>query len=131
MTEVEAGFRRLFAQEARQRLDRMGELLLVLEGDTTNQETIAELFREAHTLKGAAAMVGETSVRDIAHGMEDVLQQIRRGAAAATSSVVDALLGKVDAIRATLGGAPNPAVPAAEAPASAPAGTVAGDVVQV
>jgi two-component system chemotaxis sensor kinase CheA len=135
MTEVEAGFRRLFAMEARQRLDRMGELLLALEGDVANQETVAALFREAHTLKGAAAMVGETKVRDVAHGMEDALQQIRSGAAVATSAVVDSLLGSVDVIRAMLDGAPTTAVSAAQAQAQAPAparaSTAAGDVVQV
>jgi two-component system chemotaxis sensor kinase CheA len=129
MTEVEAGFRRLFAMEARQRLDRMGELLLTLEGDVANQETVAALFREAHTLKGAAAMVGETKVRDVAHGMEDALQQIRSGAAVATSAVVDSLLGSVDVIRAMLDGAPTTAVSAAQAQAQA--STAAGDVVQV
>jgi two-component system chemotaxis sensor kinase CheA len=133
MTEVEAGFRRLFAQEARQRLDRMGELLLALEGDNGNQETVAALFREAHTLKGAAAMLGENKVRDLAHGMEDALQQIRSGAAVAGPAVVDALLADVDRVRALLDGAPTPAgvVVAAPAPAPAPAPTVAGDVVQV
>jgi two-component system chemotaxis sensor kinase CheA len=135
MTEVEAGFRRLFAMEARQRLDRMGELLLALEGDVANQETVAALFREAHTLKGAAAMVGETKVRDVAHGIEDALQQIRSGAAVATSAVVDSLLGSVDVIRAMLDGAPTTAVSAAQAQAQAPAparaSTAAGDVVQV
>jgi two-component system chemotaxis sensor kinase CheA len=135
MTEGEAGFRRLFAMEARQRLDRMGELLLALEGDVANQDTVAALFREAHTLKGAAAMVGETKVHDVAHGMEDALQQIRSGAAVATSAVVDSLLGSVDLIRAMLDGAPttavSPAQAKAQAPAPAPASTVAGDVVQV
>jgi two-component system chemotaxis sensor kinase CheA len=127
MTEVEAGFRRLFAQEARQRLERMGELLLTLEGDAANPETIAALFREAHTLKGAAAMVGELKVRDIAHGMEDVLQPIRSGTGTATPAVIDSLLGDVDAIRALLDGAPSPSVPVADAPPTA----VVGDVVQV
>jgi two-component system chemotaxis sensor kinase CheA len=127
MNDVEAGFKRLFAQEARQRLDRMGELLLVLETDTANQEAVAALFREAHTLKGAAAMVGENSVRDIAHGMEDVLQQIRGGTTVVTTAIVDSLLGKVDVIRTTLVGEPNTVAPMT--PATAP--TVAGDVVQV
>src|SRR5439155_26368616 len=124
---VEAGFRRLFAQEARQRLDRMGELLLALEGDSANQETVAALFREAHTLKGAAAMVGEAKVRDIAHRLEDALQSIRSGTSVASSAVVDSLLGDVDAIRAMIEGAPTTTVPIADAPAA----TVAGDVVQV
>jgi two-component system chemotaxis sensor kinase CheA len=129
MTEVEAGFRRLFAIEARQRLDRMGELLLALEVDRANQETVAGLFREAHTLKGAAAMVGETKVRDLAHSMEDALQQIRSGAAAATATVVDSLLGNVDLMRAMLDDAPTTTVPTAPAPA--PASTAGADVVQV
>jgi two-component system chemotaxis sensor kinase CheA len=104
MAEVEASFRELFVQEARQRLDRMGEYLLRLEREPGNRETVTGLFREAHTLKGGAAMVGATAVRRIAHAMEDVLEQLRAGGHPMSVEGVDVMLASVDAIRAALGG---------------------------
>ena len=57
------------------------------------------MFREAHTLKGAAAVVGMADVLRVAHAMEEVLEGLRRGDGAATPATVDALLGAVDGMR--------------------------------
>ena len=54
----EEEFRLLFAQEAEMRLARLGEQLLQLETTGSDRELVASIFREAHTLKGAAAVVG-------------------------------------------------------------------------
>ena len=90
--------RTLFAQEAEQRLARLGQLVLELEqsdvGDLT--EVIAEVFREVHTLKGSAAVVGFENVAQYAHGVEEKLAQLRAGSVAPTPAIVDALLVAVD-----------------------------------
>ena len=90
--------RTLFAQEAEQRLARLGQLVLELEqsdvGDLT--EVIAEVFREVHTLKGSAAVVGFEDVAQYAHGVEEKLAQLRAGSIAPTPAIVDALLVAVD-----------------------------------
>ena len=90
--------RTLFAQEAEQRLARLGQLVLELErsevGDSA--DVIAEVFREVHTLKGSAAVVGFADVGRYAHAVEDKLGQLRSGSVIPTAAIVDALLVAVD-----------------------------------
>jgi two-component system chemotaxis sensor kinase CheA len=100
--ELEAEFRQVFVQEACERLDAMSRLLLEIEVADSERESVAALFREAHTLKGGAAMVGFAGVGRLAHTMEDLLTQLRGGTRPLTARLVDALLVCVDALRAIL-----------------------------
>ena len=54
----ENDFQRLFAMEAEGRLDTLVDELLELEKGGATPEVVASLFREAHTIKGGAAVVG-------------------------------------------------------------------------
>jgi two-component system, chemotaxis family, sensor kinase CheA len=98
VTGQEARFRAMFAEEAEGRLATLSELLLELERNGEDQELLSSVFREAHTLKGAAAVVGLADVLRVAHAMEEVLEGLRRGDPA-TPAAVDALLGAVDGMR--------------------------------
>src|SRR5215204_5034342 len=64
----------MFAEEAEGRLATLSELLLELERDGEDQELLSSVFCEAHTLKGAAAVVGLADVLRVAHAMEEVLE---------------------------------------------------------
>jgi two-component system chemotaxis sensor kinase CheA len=99
VTGQEERFRRMFAEEAAGRLATLSELLLALETTTGDPELLAAVFREAHTLKGAAAVVGFTDVLQVAHALEEVLEGLRRGDRTATPALVDSLLGAVDGMR--------------------------------
>ena len=99
ITGQEERFRRMFAEEAEGRLATLSELLLALETTTGDPELLAAVFREAHTLKGAAAVVGFADVLQVAHALEEVLEGLRRGDRTATAALVDSLLGAVDGIR--------------------------------
>ena len=99
VTGQEARFRAMFAEEAEGRLAALSELLLELEANGDDRELLSSVFREAHTLKGAAAVVGMADVLRVAHAMEEVLEGLRRGDGAATPAMVDALLGAVDGMR--------------------------------
>jgi two-component system, chemotaxis family, sensor kinase CheA len=140
VTGQEARFRAMFAEEAEGRLAALSELLLELERNGDDQELLSSVFREAHTLKGAAAVVGMADVLRVAHAMEEVLEGLRRGDGSATSAMVDALLGAVDGMRelvpaaaagddradqadrlvAALGSAPDQPGPAPHPPGPAP-----------
>ena len=102
VTGQEARFRAMFAEEAEGRLATLSELLLELERDGGDRELLSSIFREAHTLKGGAAVVGLDEVMRVAHAMEEVLEGLRSGNATATQGLVDALLGAVDGIRELL-----------------------------
>ncbi len=86
----------LFEQEARERLASLGGLLLEVERDGVTDDLIGSLFREAHTLKGAANVVGLTRLGAEAHALEDLFDRIRTGEVTVTPQVVDEMLAAVD-----------------------------------
>ena len=92
--------RQLFAQEAEGRLSRLAEMLLELEGRGADRDLVAMLFREAHTLKGEAGVVGLDEVAGAAHAMEELLEQLRSGERSPSPPLVDLLLRAVDELRA-------------------------------
>jgi two-component system, chemotaxis family, sensor kinase CheA len=96
--------RTLFAQEAEQRLARLGQLVLELEQSDLGASTdvIAEVFREVHTLKGSAAVVGFEDVAHYAHGVEEKLALLRAGSVVPTPVIVDALLVAIDRLGAMI-----------------------------
>jgi two-component system chemotaxis sensor kinase CheA len=100
-----ADIRDLFAAEAEQRLARLGQLVLDLEQRPHDHELVGEIFREVHTLKGAAAVVGFESVGRYAHELESRLEQLRSGAVATAAPIVDALLVATDRLGAMISAA--------------------------
>ena len=101
-TGHEDEFRALFAMEAEQRLDALSNQLLALEEAGDDTELVASIFREAHTLKGAAAVVGLDSFSDVAHAMENLLEQLRSGDRTATPALIDGVLAAVEGLRVML-----------------------------
>ncbi|HVF73919.1 MAG TPA: hybrid sensor histidine kinase/response regulator [Acidimicrobiales bacterium] len=97
--DFEEEFRQLFAEEAETRLLRLSTELLQLEEAGNDPELVASIFRDAHTLKGAAGMVGLDPVARVAHVMEDLLEELRQGERMASPRLVDGLLAAVDAVR--------------------------------
>lgn len=65
----------IFTAEAEELIDQLNSNLLLLENETDNLELIRELMREAHTLKGAAAMLGFNAMSRTAKAMEDLLSR--------------------------------------------------------
>lgn len=63
----------IFTSEAEELVDQLNSNLLLLENEPDNPELIRELMRLAHTLKGAAAMLGFTVMSRVARSMEDLL----------------------------------------------------------
>jgi two-component system chemotaxis sensor kinase CheA len=99
---TEGDFQRLFAAEAEGRLDTLVDQLLVLEKSGATPDLVASLFREAHTVKGGAAVVGMASVARVAHALEDLLDEVRGGRRGVDAALIDAVLGGVDAIRSLI-----------------------------
>jgi two-component system chemotaxis sensor kinase CheA len=95
-------FLALFAQEAQQRLADLTSHLLALEEAGNDAELVNSIFREAHTLKGGAAVVGLEAFSHVAHAMEDLLEQLRSGERMATPALIDGVLAAVDGLQAML-----------------------------
>jgi two-component system chemotaxis sensor kinase CheA len=80
----------------------MEENILVIENDPSNKESIDEMFRAAHTLKGGAGTVQMMELQKFTHLLEDVLDEIRSGRLAASGDIVDTILASIDIIKAML-----------------------------
>lgn len=77
MTEPDPELIQLFTDESNSRLDEMDTALLAVEAGNADPDALGELFRNAHTIKGAAGLLGYDDIRTLAHVMEDVLAVIR------------------------------------------------------
>jgi chemotaxis protein histidine kinase CheA len=73
--------------------------LLRLEADPQDSATLEEVFRAAHSLKGAARMLGVHDVETVAHHFEDALGAAKRGRMILSPQTIDLLYGGLDAIR--------------------------------
>jgi len=100
MSAIDPEFVEIFREEAAGRLDAIVEILLDVERGGSPPDAVNALFREAHTLKGAAGMVGLDAVQSLAHEMEDVLSDARAAGSALPPELVEPLLRAVDAMRA-------------------------------
>lgn len=102
-----------FRIEARELLDQIGKGALDLERGAAAPGHVAHLLRAAHTLKGAARVVRQREIAEIAHAIEDALVPFRSGGEQSARAIAAALLERVDAasaLVAKLGSSDDPAV---------------------
>src|SRR5207237_1394129 len=74
-----------------------------LEARPDDADVLAAIFRDAHTLKGSARMMGFVAIKEVAHRMEDILGDIKEGRLRMGSEVADVLLAAVDLIPQLVG----------------------------
>lgn len=84
--------RRLFFDEAGELLLKLEELLLQLEQADADEQTLAALFRCAHTIKGSAGIFGFDSLVDFMHGVEAELSSVRNKERELDPPLISALL---------------------------------------
>src|SRR5262249_21990322 len=88
----------VFQLEAAEHLNTICATLPLLEKQPDSKEYIQEVRRSAHTLKGAAAMVGFRSVTHLAPRMEDVLDLVYEGSLAPSPEILQLLFAATDAL---------------------------------
>ena len=93
-----------FRAEVEERLASLQAGLLALESHVSPRQVVMLLFRDAHTVKGSARMLGLTGVLNVAHNMEDLLGALRDGRFAVRKDLVDLLLAACDGIARALPG---------------------------
>jgi two-component system chemotaxis sensor kinase CheA len=89
-------FLQMFFEEARELLLSLEEGLMELERRKDDRAHLDKTFRAAHSIKGAAAMVGLGGLAEFTHGIEAVLDRIRSGTLAVDSDVISILLDARD-----------------------------------
>lgn len=94
-----------FFDEAAEHLTILESGLLKIESQDVSSpepELVDSLFRSAHTLKGASALLKYTEISTIAHEFEELLEEIRDGRMQLSPPLTDAMLAGIDAIRSLL-----------------------------
>ena len=89
----------VFIEEAKEHLQALNEHLLILEKEPENENTINEIFRAAHSLKGMAGTMGYKRMQRLTHDMENVFQEIRSGKMKVRPELTDCLFDGLDALQ--------------------------------
>ena len=88
----------MFIDETKEHLQNLNDQVLVLESEPDNIDTINEIFRAAHSLKGMAGTMGFKRMQRLTHDMENVFSEIRNGKMSVTPDLVDIVFKCLDAI---------------------------------
>ena len=88
----------LFLTESQDNLSAINHALLELEQTPTAREPVGALFRAVHTVKGMSATMGYGVVAELSHELETLLELVRRGEQAVTTTLMDTLFAAVDVL---------------------------------
>lgn len=88
----------IFLDETKEHLQNLSDQLMNLEQDPENMDTINEIFRAAHTLKGMAGTMGYKRMQNLTHDMENVFSEVRNNTLKADENMIDLLFQCLDAL---------------------------------
>ena len=88
----------IFIDESEEHLQTLSDCIMVLEKEPDNKDTINEVFRAAHSLKGMAGTMGFKRMQRLTHDMENVFQEVRSDHIKVTSGMIDLLFKCLDAL---------------------------------
>ncbi len=89
---------REFVQESEENITQLNNALLELERNPSDEETMDQVFRMAHTLKGNCGAMGFDGASDVAHAIEDRLEDVRAGRLDVSPELMDTVFEGVDAL---------------------------------
>ncbi|MCI8372775.1 MAG: chemotaxis protein CheA [Lachnospiraceae bacterium] len=92
----------IFIDETKEHIQNLNDQLLVIEKEPENKDTINEIFRAAHSLKGMAGTMGYKRMQRLTHDMENVFSEIRNDKMKVTAGLIDVLFQSLDAIEGYL-----------------------------
>ncbi|HEX8152915.1 MAG TPA: Hpt domain-containing protein, partial [Thermoanaerobaculia bacterium] len=89
-----------FTSEAEELLDTLSRDLVDFEaqGASVRPELVNKIFREVHSLKGLAGMLGFAEISELAHSLEDMLDKLRMGKIAINRELIDLLYDAIDSL---------------------------------
>jgi two-component system, chemotaxis family, sensor kinase CheA len=108
-------FYQVFFDESKEHLDEMEQLLLKLNVANPNLDQLNAIFRAAHSIKGGAATFGFHDMTGVTHGLESLLDRLRKQEISLQSHMIDVFLQATDALKMQLdshiqGTTPEPAL---------------------
>ena len=110
-------FHQVFFEESFEGLDVMESELLDMDPSDVDDETVNNIFRAAHSIKGGAGTFGFMPVSEFTHVVETLLDEIRAGKRSMEPRYVDLFLQSVDCLRGMLSDMQDGNEPETERPA--------------
>jgi two-component system chemotaxis sensor kinase CheA len=92
----------MFLAESREHLQELNLAVVRIEETPDDRETVDEIFRIAHSLKGMSATMGFAAIAALTHQMEDVFELLRQRADGLPREAVDVLFKCLDALEAAV-----------------------------
>ncbi len=92
----------IFLDETKEHLQNLNTQILELEQDSENMDTVNEIFRAAHSLKGMAGTMGYKRMQNLTHDMENVFSEVRNGNIKVQPNMIDILFQCLDALEGYL-----------------------------
>ena len=88
----------IFIDETKEHIQTLNDQVLIMEQDPENIDTVNEIFRAAHSLKGMAGTMGFKRMQRLTHDLENVFSEIRNGKIAVNPDIVDIVFKCLDAL---------------------------------
>ena len=92
----------MFMAEAREHLQELNLAVVRVEETPDDRETVDEIFRIAHSLKGMSATMGFEGMASLTHHMEDVFELLKQRRGGLDRAAIDVLLECLDALEAAV-----------------------------
>jgi two-component system chemotaxis sensor kinase CheA len=92
----------MFLAEAREHLEHLNLAVVRIEEEPSDRETVDEVFRIAHSIKGMSATMGFRAMAALTHEMEDVFELLRQRSGGLDREAIDVLLACLDALEAAV-----------------------------
>lgn len=92
----------IFIDETKEHIQTLNDQVLIMEQDPENIDTVNEIFRAAHSLKGMAGTMGFKRMQRLTHDLENVFSEIRNGKMSVTPDIVDIVFKCLDALEGYL-----------------------------
>lgn len=88
----------IFLDESREHIQNLNTQIMDLEQNPESEDTINEIFRAAHSLKGMAGTMGYKRMQTLTHDMENVFSEVRNGNIKVKANMIDILFQCLDAL---------------------------------
>ena len=92
-------YQELFLAEAQEYLQTLNSCLLQLEQDPRDHGNLTEMFRVMHSLKGMAGTMGYDKIMEVAHVLENFLEEMRSETIAPSTEKVELLFDGLDLLQ--------------------------------
>jgi two-component system, chemotaxis family, sensor kinase CheA len=92
----------MFLAEGREHLQELNLAVVRIEETPDDPETVDQIFRIAHSMKGMSATMGFSGMAALTHEMEDVFELLRQRAGGLERAAIDVLFDSLDALSAAV-----------------------------